>query len=49
MNKIFTPEYSVCEAKATVCNRVFCLLGTVFTIDAHAIGYSLSTPFFPRR
>jgi hypothetical protein len=29
--------------------RISVLTGTAFTIDAHSMRYSLSTPFFPRR
>ncbi len=49
MKKIFEKEYSVTEVKAHSASRVFALTGTVFSIDAHAIMHSLSTPFFPRR
>jgi hypothetical protein len=49
MKKIFNTEYCASLAKTMARSRVFILKGTAFTMDAHSIRYSLSTPFFPRR
>ncbi len=49
MKAIFAIEYFAPETRAVCHQRSSNLLGTAFTIDTHAMGNSLSTPFFPRR
>jgi hypothetical protein len=49
MKEIFAIEYFAPETRAVCHQRSSHLLGTAFTIDTHAMDYSLSTPFFPRR
>lgn len=49
MKAIFAIEYITPETREVCCQRSSNLLGTAFTIDSHAMGNSLSTPFFPRR
>lgn len=47
--KAATLQFYNANGKALTCAKVFLLKGTVFTIDTHSMGSSLSTPFFPRR